>query len=90
MVEQKFGKDARGQWGKHWVERGLGIFERAMASSKGKYCVGDSVTLADVFLVTQLYNAKRFGVDLTQFPNIVEVTTLLDDIPEFKRAHPDQ
>ena len=61
-----------------------------MANSKGKYCVGDSITLADVFLVSQLGNAKRFGVDLKQFPNIVEVSTLLDAIPEFKRAHPDQ
>ena len=90
MIEEKFGKKHRNPWGNHWITRGLDIFEKAVETSKGKYCVGDSVTLADVFLVTQLYNAARFNVDMTQFPNIVAINANLEILPEFKRAHPDK
>ncbi len=54
----------------------------------GKYCVGDEITLADVFLVPQLLNAERFGVDMTAYPNIVAIGENLKSVPEFEAAHP--
>ena len=54
----------------------------------GKYCVGDEITLADVFLVPQMLNAERFGCDLTRWPNINAICANLKEIPEFERAHP--
>ena len=58
-----------------------------MAKTKGKYCFGDEVTLADVFLIPQLYNAKRFGIDVEKsFPCIHEIRTNLDQLPEFIKA----
>ena len=59
-----------------------------MAESKGKYCVGDDVTLADVFLVPQLLNAERFGVAMTAYPNILAIAENLKSLPEFEAAHP--
>lgn len=75
-------------WAKHWIENGLRGFEELAAPRAGRYCLGDEVTLADVFLVPQIYNAQRFGVDLEPFPTIRRVCDALADLPAFQRAHP--
>lgn len=49
-------------WGHDWIERGFKGVEAKLAKSAGKYCVGDSITIADCFLVPQVYNARRFNV----------------------------
>jgi glutathione S-transferase len=48
------------------------------------------LTLADVFLVPQVYNAERFGVDMTQFPRISAVNANLSALPDFQKCHPSQ
>ncbi len=68
--------EARKEWSKHFIARGLASFERLMAlheneGIEGKYAHGDALTAADVFLVPQMYNAQRFGVDLTKYPRAV-------------------
>ena len=63
--------------------------ENILEGCHGKYCFGDEITLADAFLVPQLYNARRFGVDLTNFKNILEVETNLATLDAFISAHPD-
>ena len=83
-VGNRFGAEHKVPWGRWAVSRGLGFFDGAIATTRGKYCMGDTITLADVFLVSQLANAARFEVDMTQFPNIARVTENLKDIPEFK------
>ena len=87
-VGTRFGAEHRNPWGQWAVSRGLGFFDRAIATTKGKYCLGNTITLADVFLVSQLANAARFEVDMAQFPNVVAVNENLKNIPEFKQAHP--
>ena len=73
-----FGGD-KSQWGIDTIQKGLTTFEKLVSETKGKYCVGDEVTLADVFLIPQLYNATRFGVEVEkQFPSIHEIRTNLD------------
>lgn len=64
------------------------VFETLLKESRGKYCVGDQVTLADAFLIPQCYNADRFEVDLKQFPIISEIRASLEELEEFKKAHP--
>ena len=59
-----------------------------MKESRGKYCVGDSVTLADIFLIPQFYNAERFEVDLSKFPNLNEIRANCESMAEFKNADP--
>ena len=60
-------------WAKEWITKGLEIVEKILSSSRGKYCYGDEITLADAFLIPQLYNARRFGVEFENFPNILLV-----------------
>mmetsp|Transcript_20343 Transcript_20343/g.34715 ORF Transcript_20343/g.34715 Transcript_20343/m.34715 type:complete len:215 (+) Transcript_20343:49-693(+) len=77
------------EWGKHWITKGFEAFEQVVASTAGQYCVGDQVTLADVALVPQVYNANRFGVDMSQFPTINRIHAALEELDAFKAAHPD-
>ena len=74
------------EWAKQTNQKGLDTFEALLEQSSGKFCVGDEVSLADVFLVPQLYNADRFGLDLAQWPRIAGIKETLDNIPEFVKA----
>ena len=77
----------KAQWGVDTINKGLGVFEKFVSQTKGKYCFGDELTLADVFLIPQLYNAKRFGINVeTSFPCIHEIQKNLEQIPEFVKA----
>jgi maleylacetoacetate isomerase len=80
--------DAKNAWGKDVIQRGFVAVEAMFEKCAGKYCFGDNVTLADVCLVPQVYNAKRFEVDMSQFPIISRIDAALSDLPEFKKAHP--
>lgn len=62
--------------------------EKLLSSSAGKYCVGDDITLADCCLVPQIFNARRFHVDLRPFPTILRVDRHLENHPAFTAAHP--
>jgi maleylacetoacetate isomerase len=83
------GEDRKMAWAKHWIQNGLQGVEKVLQETAGKYCVGDQVTFADLALVPQIYNARRFGVDLEPFPIIRRVTEALEQLPEFQAAHPD-
>ncbi|KAJ3356888.1 hypothetical protein HDU91_005497 [Kappamyces sp. JEL0680] len=59
-VLQKVGEgEVRQEWGRHWITSGFQALETMLASCAGVYCFGDSITLADVYLVPQVYNANR-------------------------------
>ena len=58
--------------------------------SGGRYCFGDSLTIADVCLVPQMYNARRFACDLAPYPTLVRIAAGLDAEPAFARAAPDR
>ena len=62
--------------------------EKLLSSSAGKYCVGDEITLADCCLVPQIFNARRFHVDLRPFPTILRIDRHLENHPAFTAAHP--
>ncbi|KJY83341.1 maleylacetoacetate isomerase [Vibrio galatheae] len=79
----------KNQWYHHWIHQGFSALETRLAASSGQYCVGDEVTLVDVCLVPQVYNANRFNVDLSGYPIIERVTMSLNDLDAFKRAAPE-
>ena len=63
---------------------------RALAAEPGRrYLLGDSVTVADVCLVPQMYNARRQQVDLSPFPTLVGISTHLESLPAFAAAAPE-
>ena len=63
--------------------------ERLLERHGGTYSFGDALSLADLCLVPQVYNARRFEVDLTRFPTLVAIEARLGAIEAFQHAHPD-
>ncbi|XP_033180436.1 probable maleylacetoacetate isomerase 2 isoform X1 [Bombus impatiens] len=82
------GEERKKEWAQHWITRGLTAVEKLLSSSAGKYCVGDEITLADCCLIPQIFNARRFLVDLRPFPTILRVDRHLENHPAFTAAHP--
>lgn len=87
-VTESDGKIEKAEWMHHFIDKGLRAYEAMVGD--GKYSYGDTVTLADICLVPQLYNAERWGVDLTDMPKIRRVAEALNQIPAFVDAHPDK
>lgn len=77
-------------WIQHWLRQGFAALEQRLAQTAGQYCVGDQVTLADLCLVPQVYNALRFAVDLTPYPQIHKVYQHCLLLPAFASAAPEQ
>ena len=78
------------EFAKHFITRGLRFFEKMLAIHSGKYCFKDAITMADTALVPQVYNAKRFNVDMSEFPIISRINEELLKHPAFIAAHPSQ
>ncbi len=74
-------------WGADTIASGFEALEAMAAPVAGTCLVGDAVTLADAYLVPQLYNARRFGVDLAPYPTLTRVEAALERMPAFERAH---
>jgi maleylacetoacetate isomerase len=79
-------------WLKHWINRGLSAFEAQLArdAATGQFCHGASPTLADACLVPQCYAARRYGVDVVQFPNITRIEAACQALPAFQAAVPER
>jgi maleylpyruvate isomerase len=78
-------------WYTHWVRQGFSALEEQARRSSldGRHMFGNSVTLADVMIVPQMYNAQRFNIDVTPFATLRAVCAHLEQLPEFARAAPD-
>jgi maleylpyruvate isomerase len=79
----------RDEWARHFIERGLAALESAARETAGAFLVGDAVTLADLYLTPQLYNARRWKVDVAPFPTLVRIDAASAALPAFAAAHPD-
>jgi maleylacetoacetate isomerase len=69
---------------------GLGACEKLIASEAGPFCFGASPTIADLCLIPQLFNARRFGVDVSAYPRLLKVEAATKDIKAFADATPDK
>ena len=89
--ELKQDDEGVGTWYRHWVSEGFsGLEQQAREfSAGGRYCFGDAVSLADVCLVPQMFNARRFKTDLTPFPTLTGISAHLESLPAFAAARPE-
>jgi maleylacetoacetate isomerase len=76
-------------WVQHWIGESFRTLEALLRESAGRCCFGDALSIADVFLVPQVYNARRFACDLAPFPTVVRVADALRVLPAFARAAPE-
>jgi maleylacetoacetate isomerase len=83
-------QEVRDAWYRHWVAEGLAALEEMAAARAGRFLFGDAPTLADVCLVPQLHNARRFEVPLDPFPTLVRVDAEANRIEAIAAAHPDR
>ena len=88
--ELKVDDGTKDAWYRHWVDVGLRGVEALLANhpATGRFCHGDQVTLADVLLVPQVYNARRFDCDLSGMPTITRIVEECASLDAFQRAEP--
>jgi maleylpyruvate isomerase len=83
--------EAVNRWARHWTSRGFRALEQwiGRCSTDGRHCHGSGVTLADVFLLPQVFNARRVQLELTPFPRLAAVAAHLETLPAFDAARPE-
>lgn len=89
--ELKIDAEQKLAWSRHWIKLGFDAIEAVLSArdDPGKFCEGDTPTLADCCLIPQVYNARRFGVSLSLYPNIVGIDAACARLDAFKRAAPE-
>lgn len=90
-LETTFGADgaAKIEWARYWIDFGLQGLEPLLARTSGQYSIGDSISIADFCLVPQVYNARRYGVDLAPYCAVARLDAALSSLPFFAASHPD-
>lgn len=80
------------RWAQHWIKLGLAALEQIIVAQprRGKFCFGDKPTLADICLVPQLGNARRYGCDLSPYPAIIEIEKNCMALAAFADAAPER
>ncbi|MCW5610653.1 MAG: maleylacetoacetate isomerase [Rubrivivax sp.] len=86
----KVSEDDKNRWYRHWVETGLEVVERQLAARPSTFCHGDTPTLADITLVPQIFNAKRFECRLDHVPNVVRVFEACMKLDAFEATRPEK
>jgi maleylacetoacetate isomerase len=91
-LQGTFGIDdaAKDLWYRHWIEEGLAALEEMARPRAGAFLFGDSPTIADICLVPQLYNARRFSVPIADYPTLRRADETASAHAAFAAAHPDR
>ena len=86
----KLSEDDKSRWYKHWVESGLEAVERQLAAhpATGRFCHGDTPTLADCVLVPQIHNAQRMGSRLDHVPTVMRIFETCMQLDAFAKTQP--
>mgnify|MGYP001156783802 FL=1 len=82
-------QDDVAKWAAHWITLGFDGIEKRLQTQAGKFCFDFDVTLADICLVPQVYNAQRFNVDMSRYPLISKIAKNCNEIDAFKNAMPE-
>ncbi|MDB6106860.1 MAG: maiA, partial [Gammaproteobacteria bacterium] len=84
-------EDTVNAWYRHWIAVGFSGLEQEArrASGDGRHMFGSTVTIADIYIVPQMYNARRFKCDLTPYPTLRGICAYLEALPAFAKAAPE-
>ncbi|GGE81834.1 maleylacetoacetate isomerase [Massilia psychrophila] len=92
--------EAKTEWYRHWIGEGFAALEAQLTrnpardsdrnAAPARFCHGSTPTIADCFLVPQVYNAQRFDIDIAAYPNIARINDACAELPAFIAAHPAQ
>ncbi|HXB19232.1 MAG TPA: maleylacetoacetate isomerase [Steroidobacteraceae bacterium] len=79
-------------WYAQWIGRGFEALEKEVSrtTGDGRHMYGTAVTLADICIVPQMYNARRYHCDLAPYPTLQRISAHLESLPEFARAAPEE
>ncbi len=80
--------EQKNKWIHTWTAAGLQACEKMLEKYSGKFCFGDEITAADIFLVPQIFTAQRFKVPLESYPLITKIVNHCNSLEAFKKAHP--
>ena len=81
-------KNAVGEWYRHWIVSGFEAIEQMICG--GDYCFGTAPGMADICLIPQIFNARRFKTDMSPYPRILAVEAACNKLDAFANAHPDR
>ena len=86
----RLGEDERQDWYAHWITQGFTALETMAAPKAGAFMFGDTPGLADVCLVPQMFNARRFNVPVDAYPTLLRADANAAQVEAFAAAHPDR
>jgi maleylpyruvate isomerase len=87
-LKSEFGVDNHNAWCQHWIKKGLTAYAAIAATTHGRFSVGDAPSMADVCLVPQLYNARRFNVPLDDLTLLTDIEAACNQLPAFQASLP--
>lgn len=84
-------EEAVNTWYRHWIAEGFRALEQQarQASGDGRHMFGSSVTIADIYIVPQMYNARRLNCDVEPYPTLRGICAYLETLPAFAKAAPE-
>lgn len=85
----KVSEEDKDRWYRHWVETGLEVVERRLASAPARFCHGSTPTIADCVLVPQIFNARRFDCRLDHVPHVMRVFDECMTLDAFEKTRPE-
>lgn len=90
--EIKISDEQKTKWYQHWIQIGLSALEKNLQTAKlsGDFCVGNTISIADICLAPQMYNARRFACDLSAYPTLVQIDANCQKHPAFIKACPEE
>ena len=85
-----FTTEQKNNWIQHWNNLGLSSVEEMLKITAGDFCIGDTITAADCFLIPQIFSAKRFAVDVSKYPTILRICEHAGEVEAFQLAAPER